>query len=202
MTAAGHDRAHEATPTQQQWAQAQVDAFQRLLAARPRLNGEQLTGAVANRPAVARPAPTDQSPVSAFEPAQPRPASPLVLPVPAGTPQLASGPSPRRRRPAWLLVALALTLAVGLGTGFVLGSTREDNTRSSAPPSPDARSPTTAAPRPPWWSERRRPRPAWRPPKRGDELVSLLIQNKRSRASKLLVPYHVATRQCAKDAAP
>jgi hypothetical protein len=38
--------------------------------------------------------------------------------------------------------------------------------------------------------------------KRGDELVSLLIQNKRSRASKLLVPYHVATRQCAKDAAP
>jgi hypothetical protein len=38
--------------------------------------------------------------------------------------------------------------------------------------------------------------------KRGDELVALLIQNKRSRASRLLVPYHVASRQCAKDAAP
>jgi hypothetical protein len=37
---------------------------------------------------------------------------------------------------------------------------------------------------------------------RGDELIGLLITNKRSRAAKLLVPYHVASRQCARDAGP
>lgn len=38
--------------------------------------------------------------------------------------------------------------------------------------------------------------------KRGDELIGLLITNKRRRAAKLLVPYHVASRQCARDAGP
>jgi len=38
--------------------------------------------------------------------------------------------------------------------------------------------------------------------RRGDELVALLINNQRDRAAKLLVPYHVASRQCARDAAP
>jgi hypothetical protein len=38
--------------------------------------------------------------------------------------------------------------------------------------------------------------------KRGDELIALLIANKRTRAAKLLVPDHVASRQCARDAGP
>jgi hypothetical protein len=38
--------------------------------------------------------------------------------------------------------------------------------------------------------------------KRGDSLVALLVNNKRGRAAKLLVPYHVASRQCTRDAGP
>jgi hypothetical protein len=38
--------------------------------------------------------------------------------------------------------------------------------------------------------------------KRGDALVALLVNNKRGRAAKLLVPYHVASRQCARDSGP
>jgi hypothetical protein len=38
--------------------------------------------------------------------------------------------------------------------------------------------------------------------RRGDELVALLINDQRDRAAKLLVPYHVASRQCARDATP
>jgi len=97
---------------------------------------------------------------------------------------------------------MALTLAVGLGAGFVLGSGRATNTspRAAAPPTP-----TTQPVLAPATSIVVRPvaTPAClEAAKRGDELVALLIQNKRSRASRLLVPYHVASRQCAKDAAP
>ena len=41
----------------------------------------------------------------------------------------------------------------------------------------------------------RRRAPAWL-------LVAVTINNQRDRAAKLLVPYHVASRQCARDADP
>jgi hypothetical protein len=38
--------------------------------------------------------------------------------------------------------------------------------------------------------------------RRADELIDLLITNRRSRAADLLVAYTVASRQCRKDASP
>jgi hypothetical protein len=97
---------------------------------------------------------------------------------------------------------MALTLAVGLGAGFVLGSARAANTNFGVPAPAAPTTQPTAAP-----ATSIVVRPVATPAcletaKRGDELVALLIQNRRSRAIKLLVPYHVASRQCAKDAAP
>jgi hypothetical protein len=203
VRAADHHRAPEPTPSQPEWAQTEVEAVRRLLAARADLDGERPTTAAADQTAPAPTGPTERPPVWLFKPAdQPSRVPPLASPAPTGQPQWDTSPVPRRRRPAWLLLAMALTLAVGLGAGFVLGSGRATNTspRAAAPPTPTTQPalvPATSIV----------VRPAATPAcleaaKRGDELVALLIQNQRSRASRLLVPYHVASRQCAKDAAP
>jgi hypothetical protein len=177
-----------------------VEAFRRLLAARAGLEGGRPTTTAADQTELASSGPAQRPPVSLFEPDQPSRPSPLAAPTPDGRPQLDTASSPRRRRPVWLL-ALALTLTVGLGAGFILGSARAANTSlGAAPPAPTTQ-PTVA----PATSIVVRPvaTPAClEAAKRGDELVALLIQNQRSRATKLLVPYHVASRQCAKDAAP
>lgn len=177
-----------------------MEAFRRLMAARARLDRNPVTTAAADRTAAEQTGAAERPLVSLFEPGQPNPAS-LASPIPGGDPQLEIARSPQRRRPVWLL-ALALTLAVGLGAGLVLGSTWAGNNRSSAPAPPTPTSQPALAP-----ATSIVVRPAATPAcletaKRGDQLVALLIQNKRSRAAKLLVPYHVASRQCAKDAAP
>jgi flagellar basal body-associated protein FliL len=101
-----------------------------------------------------------------------------------------------------MLVALALALAVGLGTGFVLGSTQQSNTRSSTQTSPAPAIPTTAVPQAAMVVRTAATPACLETARRGDELVALLIQNKRSRVTKLLVLYQVASRQCARDADP
>jgi hypothetical protein len=188
-------------PASQTGAQTEVEASRRLLAARAGLDGGRTTAA-ADQTAPAPTGPTERPLVSLFEPDQPSRVSPLASSTPTGQPQWDTSPFPRQKRPAWLLLAITLTLAVGLGAGFVLGSAREAN-RGLRAPAPTA--PTTYPALAPATSIVVRPAatPAClEAAKRGDELVALLIQNKRSRATKLLVPYHVASRQCAKDAAP
>lgn len=115
---------------------------------------------------------------------------------------MGASPTTQRRRPVWLLLALTLTLVVGLGAGFALGTrwTGGSLPQAQTPPLPV----TQPAPVPQTSIVIRRAATSacLEAAKRGDELIGLLISNKRSRAAKLLVPYHVASRQCARDAGP
>jgi hypothetical protein len=110
--------------------------------------------------------------------------------------------TPRRIRLAWRLLALATTLVVGLVLGLALGSGRLGGAPASVPA---ARPPAT------------RPLPASatsivaRPTassacletaRRADEVINLLINNRRSRAAEVLVAYTIASRQCRRDALP
>ena len=183
---------------QQDWRASEVEAFRRLLAARAHPDSQpQPTGGEADQPADVE-ATVRQPLGSLFEPDQPNPTTAVALPTPAGNPQLVSASATHRRRPRrWLRLALALTLALGLsGAGFVLGSRWTARTLPN-PPAPSTSVTATSI------VVRQIATPAClETAKRGDALVALLINNKRSRAAKLLVPYHVASRQCARDAGP
>jgi hypothetical protein len=190
-------------PRQQDWRESEVEAFRRLLAARAHPDAQPRPTAEADQPAdvdtTAR-----RPPVSLFEPDQPNPNSAVALPTPAGNPQLVSASATHQRRPrGWLRLVLALILALGLsGAGFVLGSSWTARTlpNPQAMPAPVTQPPSVTATS---IVVRQVATPAClETAKRGDELVALLINNKRSRAAKLLVPYHVASRQCARDAGP
>jgi hypothetical protein len=127
-----------------------------------------------------------------------------VVPPPPGTSQQLALPDrqPRRRLPAWLGIASALALAVGVLLGFALGSARPvgEPASGASTPSPAARpaaTPSTPAPA----------RPAVTPAcleaaRRGEQVIDLLLHDQRRRAADLLVPYTVASRQCRKDATP
>jgi hypothetical protein len=188
----------------QDWRESEVEAFRRLLAARAHPDSEQRpTGDEADQtPDVDA---TARRPLgSLFEPDQPNPTSAVALPRPAGNPQLISASAAHERRPrGWLRLALALTLALGLsGAGFALGSSRSARTPPNppAPPAPVTQQPSVTVTS---IVIRQVATPAClEAAKRGDELIALLINNERSRAAKLLVPYHVASRQCARDAGP
>jgi hypothetical protein len=189
---------------QQGWRESEVEAFRRLLAALAHPNSEQ-------RPAggeVDQTADVDATvqwpQVSLFEPDQLNPNSAVALPTPAGNPQLISASATQQRRPrGWLRLALALTLALGLsGVGFVLGSTWTARTlpNPQLPPAPLTQPTSVTATS---IVVRQVATPAClEAAKRGDALITLLVNNKRSRAARLLVPYHVASRQCARDAGP
>jgi hypothetical protein len=132
------------------------------------------------------------------------PDSGVALPTPAGNPQLVSASATHQRRPRrWLRLALALTLALGLsGAGFFLGSSWTARTlpRLQVPPAPVTQPTSVTATS---IVVRQVATPAClEAAKRGDALITLLVNNKRSRAARLLVPYHVASRQCARDAGP
>lgn len=190
-------------PGQQDWRESEVEAFRRLLAAREHPDAQQRPTAEADQPADVQ-ASIRRPRLSLFEPDQPNPNSAVVLPTPAGDPQLVSTPATHQQRPrGWLRLALALTLALGLaGAGFVLGSSWNART----PPNPQASPAPLTQPTSVTATSivvRQVATPACQEAaKRGDELIALLINNKRSRAAKLLVPYHVASRQCARDASP
>ena len=146
---------------------------------------------------VENPGPDQRRLAPLFEPAWPDP-----LPAP---PSPAGGPlrAPRRRRGAWLLVAPAVTLAVGLVLGFTLGSTRAGG---GEPTSVTAtRSPATRPPAAPVTAIVVRPTASsacLETATRADQLIELLVRNRRSEAADLLVAYTVASRQCRRDASP
>jgi hypothetical protein len=189
--------------SQQDWREAAVEAFRRLLAARAHPDSEQRPSAEADQPADVDA--TVRRPLgSLVERDQPNPTSAVALPRPAGYPQLLSASATHRRRlRGRLRLALALILALGLaGAGFVLGSSWTARTlpNPQAPPvpvtQPTSVTATSIVVRQVATSA------CLEAAKRGDELVALLTNNKRSRAAELLVPYHVASRQCARDADP
>jgi hypothetical protein len=124
-----------------------------------------------------------------FEPEQAEPAS-------------APAQAPSRTRWVWLLVAWTATLAVAGTLGFALGSARAggEPTGGAAPRPPMTRpapvpSSTVAA------------RPTASPAcletaKRADEVIHLLIGNRRDAAAERLVAFTIASRQCRRDAGP
>lgn len=181
---------------QQEWRESEVEAFRRLLAAGAHADSQQ-------RPTADADAPPRGPLVSLFEPDQPNPTA-VALPTPAGNPQLVSAPATHQRRlRGWRRLAVALTLALGLsGAGFFLGSSWTGRTlpNPQALPAPLTQPTSVTATS---IVVRQVATPAClETAKRGDELIALLVNNKRSRAAKLLVPYHVASRQCARDAGP
>ena len=194
---------------QQDWRQSEVEAFRRLLEAHPRLDSKRPPTAEADQAAEEANGPVRRPLVPLFKPdqpdrpAQPDPASAIASPKPAGTPQLVgASPTPQRRPRAWLLLALTLTLVVGLGVGFALGArwTGGSLLQAQTPPPPVTQ--PAPVPQTSIVIQRAATSACLETAKRGDELIGLLISNKRTRAAKLLVPYHVASRQCARDAGP
>jgi hypothetical protein len=189
---------------QQNWRKSEVEAFRRLLAARTPPDSQwRPTGGEADQSA--DPNGSLRRPLgSLFEPDQPNPTSAVALPRPAGNPQLVSASATHRPRPpGWLRLALALTLALGLaGAGFVLGSSWTARTRLNpqAPAAPVTQPTSVTATS--IVVRQVATSACLETAKRGDALVALLVNNKRGRAAKLLVPYHVASRQCARDSGP
>jgi hypothetical protein len=186
---------------QQGWRQSEVEAFRRLLAAHTRLDSKRLPTAEPDHAADTK-GPGQRPLVSLFEPGRPGPASAMASPTPAGNPQLVTlSPAPQRRRSAWLL-ALILTLVVGLGAGFALGARWAEWTPPSAQAPPTPVTQPAPVPQTSIVVQRAATPACLEAAKRGDQLIGLLINNKRDRATKLVVPYHVASRQCARDAGP
>jgi hypothetical protein len=123
--------------------------------------------------------------------------------VPGGNP-LPVTPAGKARRihRTWLLIALVLTLAVGMVLGLALGSgwlgLEPRNAPATHPPATQPATPlvTSVVIRPTASSA------CLETARRADEIIQLLITNRRIRAAKLLVAYTVASRQCRRDAAP
>jgi hypothetical protein len=162
-----------------------------------RLDSERLAAHADQAPVEQQTGPDQQRLASLFEPAAPAPA-PALAPPAAGRPLDA----PRRRPRAWLLVVPAATLAVGLGLGFALGAAQAGGEPSIVTAT---RAPATRPPSAPVTSIVVRPTASsacLETAARADQLIALLIRNRRSAAADLLVAYTVASRQCRRDASP
>jgi hypothetical protein len=142
---------------------------------------------------------------SLFEPKQPDPPPPGAAPVVAGPLEPLRPAQPSLRRvSAWLLLVLALTLAVGVLLGFALASTQASRQPTGPAPTPLS-SPTTGLVATPSTRVivRHYASPAClEAARRGDHLIDLLIRNQRREVEDLLVAYTVAAQQCRKDATP
>jgi hypothetical protein len=183
--------------------ESEVEAFRRLLAARAHPDAQPRPTSEADQPANVDV--TVRQPLgSLFEPDQPTPTTAVAVPTPTGNPQLVSAPATHQRKPqGWLRLALALALALGLsGVGFALGSSWTARTLPNPPPPPAPVTQPTSVPATSIVIRQVATPACLEAAKRGDALITLLINNQRSRAAKLLVPYHVASRQCARDAGP
>jgi hypothetical protein len=140
-----------------------------------------------------------------FEQTRPDPAPAAAAPAAGGEPQPGTLVQVPRRPPrAWLLSALAVTLAGGMVLGFAVGSVRSGGEPTSAPA---MRAPATQPAHGPQPSAVVVVRPTassacLETARRGDQLIGLLISNQRRRAAGLLVAYTVASRQCRKDTSP
>jgi hypothetical protein len=110
--------------------------------------------------------------------------------------------TPRRTRLAWRLLALAVTLVIGLVLGLALGEGRLGGAPACVPAAgPSA----TWRPRAPATSIVVQPTASsacLETARRADEVINLLINNRRSRAAEVLVAYTIASRQCRRDASP
>jgi hypothetical protein len=162
-----------------------------------RLQCERLAAHADQAPMEQQTGPDQRRLASLFEPAWPDPA-------PAPAPPAAGGPleAPRRRPRAWLLAVPAVTLAVGLVLGFALGSAQAGGEPSSVTATgalatrPPAAPVTSIVVRPTASSA------CLETATRADQLIELLVRNRRSEAAEVLVAYTVASRQCRRDASP
>jgi hypothetical protein len=100
-----------------------------------------------------------------------------------------------------MLTAFAVTLAVGMVLGFAVGSVRSGEPTSAPAPRAPATQPTQA-PQTSVVVPSGASSACLETATRADQLIDLLISNRRSRAADLLVAYTVASRQCRKDASP
>jgi hypothetical protein len=191
-------------PSNHDRPQRKVEALRRFLSERARSESKRLAAAERDQAAVEQTRPVQRQLVSLFEPDQPDPASATTSPAPGGQPQPVTPlPAPRRLPRAWLLLAPAVTLAVGLAAGFALGSARAGGEPPSAPPARS--SATQPAPTSPPTLVVVRPTASsacLETARRADQLIELLIRNRRGKAADLLVAYTVASRQCRRDASP
>jgi hypothetical protein len=118
---------------------------------------------------------------------------PLLPPAP---------PMPARRtRWARLPVVPAVALVVGLAFGLALGSWRAgwpaDAPAAPPPASAPAAAPVTSVVVRPTASSA-----CLETARRADEVIHLLVTNRRTRAARVLVAYTIASRQCRRDASP
>ena len=189
-------------PRDQDGSERQVEALRRFLWRRARLESGRPAAAEVDPAASQQPGTVQRRLVSLFEPDQPDPPPTMASTLADG--ELQPGTplrAPRRPPRAWLLLALAGTLAVGLLLGFALGSARAGGEPTSAP----ATSSPVTQPAPPSTSVVVRPTASsacLETARRGDQIIHLLLTNRRSRAADLLVAYTVASRQCRRDASP
>jgi hypothetical protein len=161
------------------------------------LDSERLPAHADEAPVEQQTGPDQPRLASLFEPAWPDPAPAPASPAAGGLVQ-----APPRRRRAWLLIAPAVTLAVGLVLGFALGFARAGGEPTSVTA---MRAPATRPPPAPVTSIVVRPTASsacLETATRADQLIALLIRNRRSEAANLLVAYTVASRQCRRDASP
>jgi hypothetical protein len=179
------------------------EMLRRYLSKRARPESEQLAAAEVDPAASQEPSAAQRRLVSLFEPDQPDPPPAMTAPVAGakphqGTPFRAPPRTPR----AWLLLTPTVTLAVGLLLGYALGSGQA----GGEPPSATAaRSPATQPAPTPSPSVVVRPTASsacLETARRGDQIIHLLVTNRRSEAADLLVAYTVASRQCRRDASP
>jgi hypothetical protein len=162
-----------------------------------RLDSERLPAHTDEVPVEQQTDPDQRRLASLFEPAWPDPAPAPASPAAGGLLQ-----APPRRRRAWLLVALAVTLTVGLVLGFAPGFARAGGEQTSVTAT---RTPATQPPSAPVTSIVVRPTASsacLETATRADQLIELLIRNRRIEAANLLVAYTVASRQCRRDASP
>jgi hypothetical protein len=111
---------------------------------------------------------------------------------------------PGRKPTAWVLLVPLLTLALGATLGFALGSASASRPLPAPAPTPAPPSSTPpAAPPSTRVVVRLYASPAClEAARRGDEVISLLIRNRRRQVEDPLVAYTVAAQQCRKDAEP
>ena len=111
---------------------------------------------------------------------------------------------PGRKSAAWVLLVPLLTLALGATLGYALGSGAARRPPPAPAPTPAPPSSTRpAAPPSTRVVVRHYASPAClEAARRGDEVISLLIRNRRRQVEDPLVAYTVAAQQCRKDADP
>ena len=190
-------------PSKQDEPDPDVEFLRTFVSERARLQAEQLAARNADQAALEETDPEQRPLAPLFEPAQPQPAPATPSPAAARTPQPVTAFEPPRRTPrAWLLIAPALTLALGLAAGFALGSTRANGEPTRAPAT---RTPTTQpTPTPPTSVvvQRTATSACLETARKADEIIRRFAANQRDRVADLLIAYTVASRQCRRDASP